>query len=344
MSAPAPSRTAPADRIFDVAVVGAGATGLAVAIEAARLGWRTTVLERGRPGGIAATLARIEPLPGHPVGLAGAEFMARALAQAERFGARVEAQDEVVGVTTTPGAFEVRRSSGARLRARAVVVTTGVDRVLPATPGFAELLGTGVHVGTPADLPATLRGGDVVIAGPTVAAAVAALRLSDSCGRATVVTGDTLRAPGVSTSLRTALRASANVRVLSRTEIVCAAGVDRLESVVLQHTKRGRITALEAAALFLLLPAVPRTVWLPAGVVRDTDGFLLTGTEAAAMLEWPLARAPYPSETTLPGLFAAGELRRGALGGVAALTDGVATGRQVANFLRVEPSSQELQR
>jgi thioredoxin reductase (NADPH) len=225
-----------------------------------------------------------------------------------------------------------------------VIVATGVDRALPRTPGFAELLGIGVHVGTPADLPATLRGREVIIAGPIVSASGAALRLSDSGGSVTVVTGEPLCTPGVSTSLRTALRARANVRVLSRTEIVCAAGVDRLESVVLQHTKTGRITALEAAALFLLLPGVPRTAWLPAGVARDTDGFVLTGAEVATMPDWPLARAPHPFETTLPGLFAAGEIGRGAPGGTAALTDGVATGRQVAALLRLSPSSQDLRR
>lgn len=342
MSVTPPCCTAADNPTFDVAVVGAGATGLAATIEAASLGWRTAVLERGRPGGGTAALARVEPVPGHPVGLAGAEFVARAVAQAERFGARVEAQDDVIGLTTAPGAFEIRRASGARTRARAVIVTTGVDRAVPPTPGFSDLLGIGVHVGTPADLPATLRGRDVVIAGPTVVAVVAALRLSDSGGSVTVVTGDPLRGRGVSTSLRKALRARANVRVRSRTEIVCAAGVDRLESVVLQHTKTGRITALEAAALFLLLPGVPRTAWLPAGVARDTDGFVLTGTEVATMPEWPLARAPLQFETTLPGLFAAGEIRRGALGGTAALTDGVATGRQVAAFLRLSPSSQDL--
>lgn len=326
MNATAPFRTASGVPIFDVVIVGAGATGLAAAIEAVSLGWRTAVLERGLPGGAAAALARVEPVPGHPVGLAGTEFMARALTQAQRFGARVETQDDVIGLTTALGAFEVRRSSGARTRARSVIVTTGVERDLPPTPGFAELFGVGVHIGAPADFPATLRGRDVVVAGPLVLAGSAALRLSDLGGSVTVVTIDTLRAPGVSASLRTALRARGNVRVLSRTEIVCAAGVDRLESVVLQHTKTGRITALEATALFLLLPGVPRTAWLPAGVTLDSDGFVLTGTDVATMPEWPLTRAPHPFETTLPGLFAAGEIRRGALGGAAALTDGVATG------------------
>ena len=113
---------------------------------------------------------------------------------------------------------------------------------------------------------------------------------------------------------------------------------------MLQHTKTEHITALEAAALSLLLPGMPRTGWLPVGVARDTRGFVLTGTEAANDGTKGRSPAPYPFGTTLPGLFAAGELRRGALGDAAALTDGVDTGRQVATYLRVGPSSQELWR
>jgi len=239
---------------YDVAVVGAGAAGIAAAIEGASLGLRTVLLERERPGGAVRSLARVETVPGYAVGLTGAELTARALGKAERVGVRIETHDAVTRLVRGDGVHRLERASGEPVAARFVVAATGADRALPEIAGVGPLLGAGIYTRMPAELPATLRDLGAVVFGPA--------------------------------------------------ENVAAAGVDRLESVVIR--RRGRMRAVDAAALFLLGVSSPRTSWLPSDVACDSHGFVVTGGTF---------------ETTVPHVFAAGDVRSGSRGGTAAIAD-----------------------
>ena len=180
------------------------------------------------------------------------------------------------------------------------MAATGADRTWPAIEGIRALLGAGVYLTLPPELPETLRGRDAVVYGSHAGVVAGALRLGDICGRVTVVTP----------AAATALRGRGNVSILRGAAIVCVAGVDRLESVLLRHGDAGRFSAVEAAALFLIDAASPRTSWLPSAVARDTGGFVITGAMRAF-------------ETSAPRLYAAGDVRSGSAGGTSVISDAI---------------------
>lgn len=322
----------------DVAIVGAGLLGLAAAVESAAAGLETLVLERDEIGGSVCTRAHIELAAGLRIGVSGAELIERAVTQATRFGARFETRADVAGLELEDGAVLLRMRDGRSVRAGATLLCVGADVVLPPIPGIAELVGAGVYTSAPAELPPRVLDRDVFLTGVPTRVADAALTLAARCRSATIVTPKQRFGARIDPLLRDTLRDQRNVFVRTGSAIVAVAGVDRLESLIVRSVRTGRHAAREAAALFVLPHARPRTGWLPVSLARTACGHVITGPAAAAA-PWPLQRRPAPFETTMPGVFAAGAVRAGAAPGAAAFAEAGAVVRVMEDRLRMRTSS-----
>ena len=319
-------------RYFDLAIVGGGAVGAAAAVQAAAAGLAVVVLDRTTPGGDARALRRIETVPGHPIGLTGEEYMIRTVAQAERFGAILESGSDVIAVEAAGKDWWVRLLNGPQIRVRAVVLATGADRDLPPIDGLQEFRGAGVYTVLPQALPETLRGASVFVWGDPLRSASAALALSRHCGAVTLVTSGGRISTGVPKALLEGLRATLNVTARVHTFVEGVVGVDHVEVVILRNVRTDRTTVREAGALFVLVPGRPRSECL-AGASRNVDGAILTGEAAIEGGDWSLSRRPFDLETSLPGVFAAGEVRADGGQGRQGVIEGMAAVRQVLSYL-----------
>lgn len=320
---------------FDLAIAGGGPAGLAAAVHAAAAGLRTVVLERGEPGGRAREMARLEAVPGFPVGLTGPELVERAVLQATRFGAEVRTGARAAGLEVENHVRAVRLAGGTAVAARAVIVATGAERPALSVSGASGLLGCGVYFGVPDALPESLRPEDVFVAGKAGPAAAAALRLAGHCRSVVLLRGPARRAGRLPAEVAARLDAAPNLTVRSA-EVLEVAGVERMEAVLLRDRRTGRTAVRAAAALFVVGGGRPRTDWMADATALDADGFVVTGTRASADGRWPLPRPAHPLESTLPGVFAAGGVRRCRGCGVAAsVEEGIAAARQAAAYLRL---------
>lgn len=304
-------------RVVDLAVIGGGPAGLAAAVYSASEGRETVVVEREALGGQAGASARIRNYLGFPHGVSGADLAQRAGQQAALFGVGFVYMREAVDLAPAEDGHVVRLSDGQELRARAVLVAGGARyRRLGIRP-LEDLVGAGVfYSGAVSEAPA-LEGSEVYIAGAGNSAGQAALHLARHAARVTlVVRGDSL-GRSMSAYLVDEIEGTDGVRALLRTEVVDGGGTGRLEWLELADRATGRTERVDAAALFVLIGAEPHTAWLPAAVQRDRTGFVLTGPDLPDGAGWPLDRAPYQLETSLPGVFAAGDCRAGSLKRVA---------------------------
>ena len=315
---------------FDLAIAGGGPAGLAAAIQAAAEGMRTVLLERGEPGGQAREIARVEAVPGFPVGLTGPELVERAVRQATRFGAELRTHAEAAGLRVDGDARAILLADGTEVAARAVIVATGAERP-PLPSGFT---GAGVYFGVPDALPEAFRCRDVFVAGEPRAAAAAALRLADHCRRVVLLSAGPRRTSAPGAERVHALDAASNVAARAA-EVVEVVGVERVEALVLRDPRTGRTAVRAAAALFIAGGGRPRTAWLDGALALDAGGFVATGPRASANPAWPLPRHAGRLEASVPGVFAAGGARACAGGGVAAsVEDGIAAARQAGGYLR----------
>lgn len=313
----------------DVIVVGGGAVGLAAGTRTAAAGLRTTLVERGRLGGAVRLLPRIELVAGYPVGLTGTEFVERSAAVARRYGVRVVV-GEAVSVTRTDRGFELLLADGRREVAPAVLAASGVERSPPPLPGIGDLLGSGAHLTVASAVAAAAGAAEAVVMGEPEDAAVAALRLRGLCPSVTLLLGEGERLPP---KLLRELRTQEDITVLRGVEVVCLAGVGRLEAIVLCSPRTARIRALTADLLVIVTAASPRAEWLPTALPRDAAGFPVCGDRPGTEDRRSFARPPDPNESGLPGLYVAGELRSGGPVGTAAVADAIAAARQIERRL-----------
>ena len=309
-------RTRPDPEPYDVVVVGAGPAGLAAAVYAESEGLRTVVIEPEALGGQAGTSALIRNYLGFPRGLSGGELTARAYEQAVLFGTEFVFMQRATGLTARGDHRVVTLADGSEAVARTVVIATGVAYRLLNVPALNRLLGAGVFYGAAAAEARAMAGQDVFVVGAGNSAGQAALHLARFAARVTLlVRGDSLAAD-MSDYLIDQIAATPRVAVRLQTRVVDGRGDDRLEALVLEETHTGRREEVAAAAVFVLIGAAPRTDWLAATLQRDARGYLLTGRDVA-LGERPLDRPPAPLETSLPGVFAVGDVRAGSVKRVA---------------------------
>ena len=313
-------RRRPPPGTYDVAVVGGGPAGLAAAVYAASEGLQTLVLESEWAGGQAGTSSLIRNYLGFPRGLSGDNFTNRALEQAWLFGANFVSQ-QVTGLGIRgPGRF-LQVLDGSEIAARTVIIATGVAWRRLHAPGLEALRGAGVYYGAAGTEAPAMEGGDVFVVGAGNSAGQAAVHLARYARSVTLlVRGDAL-ASSMSDYLVRELGAIPNVAVRLRAEVVGGEGRGRLERITLRHRQDGVARTVPAAGLFIMIGGEPRTDWLAGSVQRDRQGYVLTGRDlvrdGALPAGWPLERAPSLMETSVPGVFAVGDVRAGSVKRVA---------------------------
>ena len=308
--------SAPSLSEYDLTIVGAGPAGLAAAVYAASEGLRAVTIEAVAPGGQAGTTSMIENYLGFPQGISGSELATRATAQAKRFGAEILLARRLADVTRDGPGYVAHLSDGTALPSRALVVASGVDWRRLEVPGIDELLGSGVYYGAGPSEAVTCSGCRVVIVGGGNSAGQAVVRFSRYASQVTLlVRGRSLEA-SMSQYLIRQVRQLGNVEVRTDTEVISLESDTRLRALTVSS---GDTTArLPADALFVCIGGVPRTQG-PAkvGLALDGAGYVRTGAELSstpyALDGWSLSRQPLPLETSLPGLFAAGDVRSGSI-------------------------------
>ncbi|ROP42682.1 FAD-dependent oxidoreductase [Saccharothrix texasensis] len=330
--------TRPSADFYDLIVVGGGPAGLGAAVYGGSEGLRTVLVERRATGGQAGTSSRIENYLGFPDGVSGEQLTDRARRQALKFDVEVLTACDVVGLEARGSARVVRLDDGTELAAHTVILATGVSyRVLDA-PGLGALTGRGVFYGAATTEGPSCAGQDVYLVGGANSAGQAALYFAAHARRVVlVVRGDSL-ARSMSHYLVEQLARVDNVEVRTCTEVVGGTGEEHLESVTLRHTKTGETTTVPASWLFAFIGAAPHTDWLAGTLARDERGFVLSGpdlvTDGRLPEGWDLDRPPYHLETSLPGVFVAGDVRADSVKRVAsAVGDGAMAVSLVHRYL-----------
>jgi thioredoxin reductase (NADPH) len=319
----------------DLVVVGAGPAGLSAAVYGASEGLRTTVLDAGAVGGQAGSSSLIRNYLGFPRGLGGGELAQRAYQQAWLFGAQFRLTHRAVSLEARGGRYVLATDSGAEIAARAVVLALGVEYRRLEAPGLTELEGAGVFYGASMSEAQALAGETVYVVGGGNSAGQVALHLSRYACKVKLLVRSSSLAASMSQYLIDTIEAERDVEVLYRTEVAAAIGTGRLEALELR-TEDG-VRTVPAAALIVLIGAHPHTAWLPAEIARDEWGYLPTGPDLSA---WPLERPPLALETSLPGVFAAGDVRARSVKRVAsAAGSGALAVSDVHAYLALEPAA-----
>jgi thioredoxin reductase (NADPH) len=312
------ARIHPPGLAYDLVVVGAGPAGLSAAVYGASEGLSTLVLEKLAMGGQAGTSSRIRNFLGFPTGISGDELAERMFQQARMFGAKFVWINGAAALAAEGEELAVTLAAGERVTARAVVLATGVTYRRLDTPGVADLIGSGVFYGSAASEAPGLKDQDIFIVGAGNSAGQAAIYFAESARSvALLVRRDTL-AMGMSDYLIKELQSTARVQVRLHTEVAAARGDHRLTELVLRDCRTGLEEAVPAAALFVMIGATPHTDWLPDSIARDRLGYILTGRDVPGS-DSPGGTfpAPLPLETSMPGVFAAGDVRAGSVKRVA---------------------------
>ena len=329
-------------RDFDVVVVGAGPSGLAASVYASSEGLRVLVVERETLGGQAGSSSLIRNYLGFSRGLSGAELAQRGYQQAWVFGAHFLLTREVREVTVLPDGFELDIESVGAVRARAVVLATGVSYRRLGISSLEALSGAGVYYGASVSEAQGLAGLSVVVLGGGNSAGQAVLHLARYAAHVRLVVRSHSLGEGMSQYLVDEIAANAGITVHLDSEVVGGGGEGWLSSVVVRHRTSGEEETVHAEGLFVMIGAQPRTDWLPPAVVRDRQGFVLCGYEGADGGGWPLERMPQPYETTLPGFFAVGDVRHGSVKRVAsAVGEGSVVVSQLHQYLAATRAAEQ---
>jgi thioredoxin reductase (NADPH) len=370
-----PSNRAIADRIgiqtvadqplYDLLVVGAGPAGLAAAVYGASEGLRTLVVEQEAPGGQAGTSSRIENYLGFPTGISGGELARRAVSQARRFGVEILTTRRVVGLDVDGPTSVISLEDGTTLNSRAVLIATGVSYRKMQAGGISALTGAGVYYGAALGEGESIRDQEIYVVGGANSAGQAAMYFARFAKTVTMLVRGPSLAESTSQYLIDQIQGTANIRVWTKSEVQQAIGNDRLTQLVVAREGGQRSETVEAAALFIFIGAEPRTDWLGEVIARDENGFVLSGADAivpapttargsgphrratvamrrpSGRVSWRISknalalRTPGMLETSVPGVFVAGDVRAGSIKRVAsAVGEGSMAVMYVHEYLR----------
>jgi thioredoxin reductase (NADPH) len=321
----------------EVAIVGAGPAGLTTAVYAASEGLDTVMLDRWVSGGQAGSSPLIRNYPGFPHGVNGGLLTERMCEQAWLMGAHILFAQQAVALERRRAHRVVRLLDGTEIRARAVVVATGIEWRRLGVPRLEALVGSGVFYGAAVSESRAMQDQDVFIVGAGNSAGQAALHLAKYARAvALVVRGDSF-AKSMSSYLARAIESTPNVVVRHSTEVVDGAGDGTLESLKLADRANDTVEEVSAAALFIMIGGEPHTKWLPDEIARDAQGYVITGRDLLEQpgAQWTYDREPLTLETSMPGVFAAGDVRQGSIKRVAlAVGEGGTVVRLVHEYLR----------
>jgi thioredoxin reductase (NADPH) len=305
--------TTPAKDFYDLVVIGGGPAGLGAAVYGASEGLKTVLIERTATGGQAGQSSRIENYLGFPDGVSGAQLTLRARRQAQKFGAELLTTREVVGLEVKGAARGIRFADGGTLGAHSIILATGVTYRQLRAPGMDELTGRGVYYGSALTEAAACIDQDVFIVGGANSAGQAAVYLSKHAKSVTLLVRGPSLERSMSYYLIQQIEGIDNITVRTCTEIIQADGDGHLEQLTLRNTANGSTETVDAGMVFVFIGAAPLTDWLDGVVVRDDHGFVVAGPDLSVSGEkppgWQLDRAPYHLETSVPGVFVAGDAR-----------------------------------
>jgi thioredoxin reductase (NADPH) len=308
--------TRPSSEAYDLAILGAGPAGLSAAVYGASEGLRTLVIEPQAIGGQAGTSSMIRNYLGFPRGVGGGELTFRAWEQALLFGVRFVFAHNASELATRGKECVIVLTDGSEVIARTVIIAAGVAYRRIGVPSLERLVGVGVFYGAAGAEAPAMAGEEVYVVGGANSAGQAALHLAKYAARVTLLVRGTSLAAGMSDYLIRQIEATPNVEVRLGTRVIDGHGEERLEALTLEDVGTGRREDVSAAAVFILIGAAPRTEWLGDIVLRDEGGYILTGRDVPRE-GWQLTRPPLPFETSIPGVFAAGDVRYGSVKRVA---------------------------
>lgn len=326
---------------FDVVIVGAGPTGLSAAVYGASEGLSTLVVDSGGIGGQATSSSLIRNYLGFPLGISGGRLAQQAYEQAWILGARFAFFQEVLRLERDDGDLALELSVSGRVTARAVILATGASYRRVGIPELEALDGAGVFYGGSSSEAPGMAGREVFVVGGANSAGQAALHLARWARRVTLVVRGAALELGMSHYLVREVRASPAIDVRLETEVVGGGGAEWLDHLVLRDRASGAEETVAADGLFLMIGAHPHTAWLPEEVARDEQGFVLTGADAQASGTWPLEREPFPLETSMPSVLAAGDARHRSVKRVASAVGEGSVAVQILHNLMAETERAE---
>ena len=319
---------------YDLAIVGGGPAGLAAAVYGASEGLRTVMIEREAPGGQAGMSSKIENYLGFPSGLSGADLTRRAVAQARRFGVEIISPQEAAGARAEGPYRFVRFADNAEISCHSLLIASGVQWLKLDVPGIERLTGAGVYYGAAMTEALSCRGEDVYVVGAANSAGQAAMHFAQYARRVVMLVRGAALEKSMSQYLVDQIRKTPNVHVELNSSVAEVHGASHLEEISVHCSETGETNKVPANYLFIFIGAQPRTEWLAGLVERDERGFILTGPDlmrdGKRPRGWQLERDPYLLETSVPGIFAVGDVRKGSIKRVAS---GVGEGSVAISFV-----------
>ncbi|MDH4091981.1 MAG: FAD-dependent oxidoreductase [Cyclobacteriaceae bacterium] len=321
--------------MYDVLIIGAGPSGLAASLYGSCEGLKTVLIERSNPGGQASSSARIENYLGFPTGLSGGELSRRAITQTLRFGTEILTPQEVKNITVKDGYKITSLMDGSQIHSKTIVIATGVAYRKLEIPGIEKFSGAGVYYGAASVEANACRDEIIYIVGGGNSACQAALYMSKFAKEVNILIRRDSLSQVAANYLVENINDTPNVHVIANTEVIACSGNAILENITLKNANTGEEKTVPAKAMFIYIGTKPGTSWLNDFIVKDKKGFIVTGSdlmkEKSFNSFWKLKREPFISETSVPGIFASGDVRLGAMTGI---SSAVGEGAMAIRFVR----------
>ena len=324
-----------AEKMYDVIIIGAGPAGLAASVYGSSEGLKTLLVEKQNPGGQASSSSRIDNYLGFPAGLSGAELTRRAITQTLRLGTEILTPQEVKAIRLQDGYKIIELIDGSHINTKSIVVATGVAYAKLQVPGIENFTGAGVYYGSAAVEASACRGEVIYIVGGGNSACQAAMYMCNFANEVNILIRKEALKQTAANYLVEQINKTSNIHVHGNTEVTAVSGENVLQTITLINTATGEERTVPAKALFIYIGARPGTDWLGDFLLRDEKGFIITGNELmkekSFHSHWKLEREPYMSEASIPGVFASGDVRFGALAGI---SSAVGEGAMAIRFVR----------